>query len=109
MSYDHALAERVRTELSAVPGIAERRMFGGLSFLVNGNMCCGLLEDRLVLRLGTAGVRAAVLREHTSPMDFTGRPLQSMVYVSAAGIASDHALRRWLQEAVGYAAALPAK
>lgn len=109
MPYDEALADRVRTRLARHAGLEERRMFGGLAFLLNGHMCCGVLDDRLVLRLGDDGAREALAHEHASPMDFTGRPLRSMVYVGAPGIAADADLERWLDGAVRFTAALPPK
>ena len=85
MAYDEMLADRVRAAITALDGnVTERKMFGGLAFLLEGNMCCGVLGDRLVLRLG-----AEALREpHTRPMDFTGRAMASMMYVAPEGYAT---------------------
>jgi hypothetical protein len=75
MAFDVAVAVRMRKALARRKGVTERRMFGGLAFLLEGNMCCGVLGDRLVLRLG-----AEALREpHTRPLDFTGRAMARMV------------------------------
>ena len=80
-------------------------MFGGLAFLLNGNMRCGVLGDRLVLRLG-----AEALREpHIRPMDFTGSDMASMVYVAPEGYATEPAIRGWVSRAVSFATSLPAK
>lgn len=119
MPYDEGLAQRVRDILAGEdPGagagaghgrIAERRMFGGLAFLLDGNMCCGILEDRLIVRLGDEGARDALVRDHVAPMDFTGRPLRSMVYVDGPGVAEDEDLEGWVDRAVRFTATLPPK
>jgi len=108
MAYDLGLADRVRVVLGRLGEFSERKMFGGLCFLVSGRMCCGIVKNDLVLRL-TPETAAAALREpHTRPMDFTGKPMKSMVYIGAAGIDSDFALERWVQSAEQLARALPA-
>lgn len=84
-------------------------MFGGLAFLVNGHMACGVQGTALVLRLGAEGAAAARRRPHVRPMDFTGRPLASMVYVDAAGCRRDADLRAWVDEAVRFARGLPTR
>jgi len=72
MAYDEKLAERVREQLSPTAGISEKKMFGGLCFLLRGNMCCGILKDGLVLRLQPGRAEILLQRPHTHPMDFTG-------------------------------------
>jgi TfoX/Sxy family transcriptional regulator of competence genes len=109
MAYDLGLADRIRVVLGHLGDFAERKMFGGLCFLVNGRMCCGIMKSDLMLRL-TPETAAAALREpHTRPMDFTGRPMRSMIYVAAAGIDSDSSLERWVRSAEQLARALPGK
>jgi TfoX/Sxy family transcriptional regulator of competence genes len=108
MPYDLHLADRVRSIL-ARRGVSERKMFGGLAFMVNGHMCCGVLKTDLVLRL-TPEQAAGVLRKpHARPMDFTGKPMKSMIYVSAAGTDSDQALASWVESAVSAARNAPDK
>jgi TfoX/Sxy family transcriptional regulator of competence genes len=107
MAYDEGLAERVRRMLRRKRGVTERRMFGGLAFLLHGNMCCGVLDRDVVLRLGSDGATRALSDPRTRPMDFTGRPLRSMVYVGPAGYRSDADLRAWIDRAVAYARSLP--
>ena len=109
MPFDEAVAQRVRKALARQPGISERKMFGGLAFLLQGNMCCGVLADQLVLRLGPEASNEALKQPHVRAMDFTGKAMKSMVYVEPAGYAADAALRQWVKRAVEYAAALPAK
>jgi TfoX/Sxy family transcriptional regulator of competence genes len=89
--------------------VSERKMFGGLAFLVAGNMACGIVGDDLMLRLGEEGADAALDEPHTRPMDFTGRPMKSMVYVAPAGLAREQELRAWVDRGVAYARSLPSK
>ena len=84
-------------------------MFGGTAFLLNGHMICGVQGDALVLRLGREGAAAAFERPHTRPMDFTGKPLASMIYVDPPGYRSDGALCGWVEQAVRFARRLPPK
>lgn len=107
MAYDEKLAERVRKVLAARKGVTEKNMFGGLAFLMGGRMCCGILNDDLVVRTGAERYAKALSRPHTRPMDFTGRPLTGFVYVDSRGVKTDAALAKWVQEAVKYALSLP--
>ncbi|HEX6864385.1 MAG TPA: TfoX/Sxy family protein [Thermoanaerobaculia bacterium] len=109
MAFSEALANRVREALGKRKGITERKMFGGLAFLLNGNMCCGVMKDQLMLRLGESGAAEALAEPHTRPMDFTGRPMKNMIYVEPAGLVSEEALRKWVGQAVAFASSLPAK
>jgi len=109
MAYDAGLADRIRVVLGHLGDFSERKMFGGLCFLVGGHMCCGIVKSDLMLRL-TPEIAADALREpHTRPMDFTGKPMKSMIYVEAAGIDSDYSLERWVRSAEQVARALPDK
>jgi TfoX/Sxy family transcriptional regulator of competence genes len=109
MAYDETLAARIRQALAPRADIDERKMFGGLAFMLCGNMCCGVAGERLMLRLGNEGAAAALREPHTRPMDFTGKPLKSMVYVDPEGIASPEDLNRLVNRAADFAAALPPK
>lgn len=95
MAYDELLAERVRQLLKG-PSVTERKMFGGLAFLVSGRMCCGVQGSDLMARLPGEVYAAALRKAHVRPMDFTGRPLKGFVYVSAEGIRTTAALRAWV-------------
>jgi TfoX/Sxy family transcriptional regulator of competence genes len=108
MAYDERLAVRVRGVLTDANDVSERKMFGGLAVLVSGNMACGVVGDKLMLRLGPVGVEAALRRPNVRPMDFTGRPMTGMVYVEPAGLRGV-ALRSWVERAVAYARSLPPK
>jgi TfoX/Sxy family transcriptional regulator of competence genes len=109
VAYDETLADRVRALLKQKSGYAEKKMFGGLCFLLNGNMCCGVLKNELVLRLGTERAAQILKQPHTRPMDFTGRPMKGFLFVEPSGLASDEQLRRWVSESVQHALSLPAK
>jgi TfoX/Sxy family transcriptional regulator of competence genes len=108
VAYDERLAARVRDLLADEPVLSERKMFGGLAFMLNGNMCCGIVGDRLMLRLGADLADQALERTHVNPMDFTGRSMTGMVYVAPEGLRGE-ALRRWLEQAAGFARTLPPK
>lgn len=109
MAYDAELAERVRQVLQRRRGISEKKMFGGLAFLVNGHMCCGLNGDELMVRVGPDAYAAALTRPHAREMDFTGRALTGYVYVSRDGVRSAAALRSWVDQAVTFTRRLPPK
>lgn len=109
MAYDERLAERVRGALERRRGVTEKKMFGGLSFLVNGNMSCGVNGDDLMVRVGPDAYEEALDRAHARPMDFTGKPLKGMVYVGPKGVRTAPQLRRWVEQAVSFARSLPAK
>jgi hypothetical protein len=103
MPYDDKLAARVRRLLSDRDDVAERSMFGGLTFMVGGRMCCGVNRDELIVRLAPHDESAALARPHARPMDFTGRPMRGFVTVGPEGLKGP-ALRRWVSLAVNHAA-----
>jgi TfoX/Sxy family transcriptional regulator of competence genes len=109
MAYDERLAERIRGALCGWQTASEKRMFGGIAFLIGGNMCCGVIRDLLVLRLGAPGAETALRRPHTREMDFTGRPMKGMVYVEPEGTGTDADLQGWLEQAVEFAQTMPRK
>jgi TfoX/Sxy family transcriptional regulator of competence genes len=109
MAYDLGLADRIRVVLGHLGNFSERKMFGGLCFLVNGHMCCGIVKCDLMLRLTPEAATAALREPHTRPMDFTGTPMKSMIYVGATGLDSDSSLERWVRSAERVARALPRK
>ena len=98
MSYDQRLADRVRSVLSKHRGVTERKMFGGLAFMVNDRMCCGVLNRSLVVRVGKDRYQEALARPHVRPMDFTGRPMRGLVYVGPGGSRSTRTLKAWIQQ-----------
>jgi TfoX/Sxy family transcriptional regulator of competence genes len=108
MAYDEKLADRIRQVLAEVPDMTERKMFGGIAFMVGDHMACGVVHDDLMLRLGADAAAAALEQPHVRQMDFTGRPMTGMVYVEPGGVRG-RALRTWVQQAATYAQAQPPK
>jgi TfoX/Sxy family transcriptional regulator of competence genes len=109
MAYDETLAERVRGLLADRASATEKKMFGGLAFLVGGNMCCGVHGDELIVRLEPESTEQALEEPHVRVFDLTGRPIKGWVLVAPDGVASDDDLRRWVDVSVEFATALPAK
>ena len=109
MAFDERLADRVLTVLADVPEVREQQMFGGIAFLIGGHMACGIVGNDFMLRLGEAGADNALDEPHTRPMDFTGRPMSTMVFIEPAGIRSDQELARWIDRALAYVQTLPPK
>jgi TfoX/Sxy family transcriptional regulator of competence genes len=107
VAYNEALAERVRAILLPVPNVDEKKMFGGVTFMVSGQMCCGVLKDDLVVKTGAEGFDTLVAQPHVRPFDFTGRPMVGMVYVAGPGVASDAQLREWIQRGLDFVAKNP--
>ena len=97
MAYDETLAERIRSALDGTPRIEERKMFGGLAFLVHGRMCCGVIGSDLMVRVPLEKFEIALRKAHVRPMDFTGKPLRGFVYVGPPGNRSRAALRTWIE------------
>lgn len=109
MAYDAQLAERVRRILKGEKGLDERKMFGGLTFFINGNMCCGVQKTALMLRVGETAYAAVLARPHARVMDFTGRVMKGFVMVGSEGLGDDGALGQWVGPALEFARALPPK
>ena len=109
MAYDESLADRVREVLSARAGLSERRMFGGIAFMVAGNMAVGVIGDDLMVRLDPADAEKALSEPNVRPMDFTGKPMKGMVYVDPAGTEEDEDLVGWVEAGADFAASLPPK
>lgn len=109
MAYDEKLAERVRVLLHERGEPEERKMFGGLCFMMRGHMCMGIVGDELMLRTGPDGYESAVKRKHARPMDFTGRPMTTMIYVSPQGLKTSKALSSWVDLAIRFNDTLPPK
>ena len=108
MAYSEALADRIRDALGPRAGLSERQMFGGIAFMLGGNMAVGVVGEDLMVRLGPDAERA-LAEPHVRPMDFTGKPIKSMIYVGAAGIESDEDLASWVEAGAAYAESLPPK
>lgn len=109
MGYDEKSAERVREILSGRQGVVEKRMIGGLSFMVNGNMCCGVTSEGLMVRVGQEARESTLAQAHVRPMEFGGRSLAGFVLVDPEGYHGDAALAAWVQRGVDFASSLLAK
>jgi len=109
MAYNEDLAQRIRQHLLNQPGLVEKKMFGGIGFMVHGNLACGVNQDELIVRVGPDRYPEIIMRPHVRPFDMTGRPMKGWVLVSAAGIADEEALTDWLKQGVDFAMSLPPK
>jgi TfoX/Sxy family transcriptional regulator of competence genes len=100
---------RIRQVLGGLTVLTDKKMFGGIGFLVNGNMACGVHKDALIVRVGPEGYEKALAGPHTRPFDITGRPMKGWVMVDREGYGSDEALREWVRQGVDFALTLPPK
>ncbi|MCK7597679.1 TfoX/Sxy family protein [Microbulbifer sp. CAU 1566] len=107
MAYNEELAKKVRYLLKESDGLSEKQMFGGLAFMLNGNMACGVVGEELMVRVGPDNYQDALGERYTRPMDYTGRPLKGMVYVEEDAIVED--LNGWVNKGVEFAGSLPPK
>lgn len=108
MAYDETLAERARALLASETGFSEKRMFGGICFLLDGNMCCGVAASDLMVRVGEEGDGAAMRQPHARRFDLSGRPMKGWLLVAPAGT-SGAGLKPWIARGVAFARTLPAK
>jgi hypothetical protein len=109
MAYDQHLEQRIRTLLEDVSGMVGKKMFGGIGFIVQGNMACGIHQDSLVVRVGPEQHEEALSQPHTGVFDITGRVMKGWVLVRPDGFQSDAALKGWVERGVDFALSLPAK
>jgi TfoX/Sxy family transcriptional regulator of competence genes len=109
VAYDEQLAERVREQLAAVDGITEKAMFGGVGFLLEGNMAVGLSRDELIVRVGPEGTDDAVAQPHARPFDMTGRPMKGWILVDQEGLQGDDELGAWVRRGLEFAGSLAPK
>lgn len=109
MAYDEMLAARVRDRVNNLAGADEKKMFGGVGFLLNGNMACGVNKKDLIIRVGPDAYESNLLEAHTKPFDMTGRPMTGWIVVVEKGYASEDDLAKWVKKGVDYACSLPPK
>lgn len=109
MAFDEGVAERIRECFAERYDIEEKKMFGGLAFMHNGNMCVGVVRDTLMARVGPEQYQQALKLPHAREMDFTGKPLKGFVYVEPEGFETDKELRAWIKRCENFTASLPAK
>jgi len=109
MAYDEGLAERLREVLQGRRGVTEKRMFGGIAFMVHGHMAVGIVGDALMARVGPEQHATVLRMKHVREMDFTGKPMKGFVYVAPAGIDSQADLEAWVERCVMFVSTLPKK
>jgi len=109
MAFDEGLAQRVREAVGALPRVTERRMFGGLAFMVEGKMFVGISGSKLMARVGADRYQDALTLPHVRVMDFTGKPMKGYVYIDPPGLVEDSALAAWVSWCASHVARLPAK
>lgn len=109
MAFDESLAARVRDALDHTKGISEIKMFGGLCFLLHGNLLVGVWRDALIARLGADEADRSLRESYVRPFDGTGRPMRNWVLVESEGVEDDHAVREWVDRAMTFVRTLPKK
>ena len=109
LAYSESLARRIRQVFGHRRGITEKKMFGGVCFLLNGNMCVGIWKSSLIVRLGPEQAAAALQEPNVVEFDITGRPMKGWVMVEPDGLETDEQLGHWVQRAVEFVEALPKK
>ena len=109
MAYDPDLAARIKALLIGEAGFSERKMFGGICFMLHGHMACGVIGDDLIARVGPERYSDALAELHTRLFDFTGRPMTGWVVVTPPALEGDDDLRRWVEQGVDFARSLPSK
>jgi len=109
MPYNEKLEKRISALIGSETGLTAKKMFGGVGFLLHGNMACGVHKDALIVRVGPDNYQAALDRPATSVFDITGRPMTGWVMVAADSLESDAALEEWTKQGVAFARSLPPK
>jgi len=109
MAFNETLSVRIRKHIGKRSGLVEKKMFGGLAFLLKGNMSVGVHGDEMIVRIDSAESEAALKQKHVRIFDITGKPMKGWILVDAKGLADDKALAKWVDMGVAYAQSLPAK
>lgn len=109
MAYDEGLAQRIREQLQEFTNVEEKKMFGGLCFMISRHMCCGIIENKLMARIGPDNYRSLLKLDHTKEMDFTGKPMKGMIYVEQNGLQSEKELEFWIRKCLDFINTLPPK
>jgi TfoX/Sxy family transcriptional regulator of competence genes len=104
MAYDEMLQERIRRTVGGRMGVTEKKMFGGVAFLLDGKMFCGIVKDDLMVRVGPERHEQALSKPHVRPMDFSGRPMKGYVYVGPAGSKTDRMVQEWVERGLEFVA-----
>ena len=109
MAYDEALADRIGIILKDQANVVGKKMFGGIAFMVSGNMCCGVVKDTLMLRVGAENYESLLSLPHAREMDFTGKSMKGMIYVDPEGLETEEELKTWVERALEFVLSVPAK
>jgi hypothetical protein len=109
MAFDESLAERIRQQLTWRKNLEEKKMFGGIGFLLNGNLLVGVWKDSLIARLGPEEGGEALKEPHVKQFDITGRAMKGWILVEREGVADDYQLKDWIERAAKFVGKLPAK
>jgi TfoX/Sxy family transcriptional regulator of competence genes len=109
MAFDEKLAARVRKQVGKRDGLSEKKMFGGIAFLLHGNMSCGVHGSELIVRIDPEKMKSALAEPGTRIFDMTGRPMKGWLLVGAAGLKDETVLAKWVRRSLDYAASLPKK
>jgi hypothetical protein len=109
MAYNEILAQRIKEQISHLPGFTEKKMFGGIGFMLHGNMACGVNGNELIVRLDPAQFEMAIRKNHVKIFDMTGKPMRGWVVVTPGGVESEQDLRQWIHWGVEFAQSLPPK
>ena len=109
MAYDEGLTQRIEEMLGDRPDLVAKKMFGGVGFLLRGNMACGVNKNDLIVRVGPERYEEALGQPHAREFDLTGRAMTGWVTVAPEGYEDDEALQGWVQQGVDFALSLPAK
>ena len=109
MAYDEKIHERIKKIISMWEGTTDKKMFGGVCYLLNGNMICGVYKDKLILRLGKEEAEKALRNKHNFPFDITGKPMKGWVMVEKKGFQTDEMLQELIDKAKKFVRTLPPK
>lgn len=109
MAYNPVLAQKLQAILQGEVSLTRKEMFGGVGFLISGNMACGVIGDDLIVRVGPDNYDEALDQPHAHPFDFTGRPMKGWVTISPEGTATEKELMQWVGRGTAFARSLPPK
>jgi TfoX/Sxy family transcriptional regulator of competence genes len=109
MAYDESLAEKVADYLESQPDVTERKMFGGIGFMIQGNMAVGVSKDSLMVRVGAEGYEQALAQPHVKKVDMSGREMSGWVLVEPPALADEVGLSLWIDRGRAMALTFPPK
>jgi TfoX/Sxy family transcriptional regulator of competence genes len=109
VAYDEGLATRIEEAMVDVPHVEQKKMFGGLAFMVRQHMCVGVIDDMLMARVGPDQYEKCLKKKYAKEMTFTGKPLKGMLYIESRGITEDDQLHEWIGRCLDFVSSLPDK